>query len=165
MICVKCYYKLIVSPQRAKDVSLYVSCEEKEHCQRVNLLWQPWNEDVSLEDCWSCSSFCEQEKAGGPKKRKDYTKQTSSTAQATLPVAPGSDSLSSTEQTSTDHDVNEATPMPDIPEELCTPTKRTRTDTSRRHSSALKGMPTCSTTTLTSPSATAIICQNILHRQ
>ena len=45
LICVKCYYKLIVAPKRAKDVSLYISCEEKEHCQRVNQLWQPWNED------------------------------------------------------------------------------------------------------------------------
>ena len=63
------------------------------------------------------------------------------------------DSLSSTEQTSTDHDINKATPMPDIPEEFCTPTKRTRTDTSRRHSPTLKGMPTYSTTRQTSPSA------------
>ena len=153
LICVQCHDKLINAPKRAKDVSLYISCEEKEHCQRVSQLWQPWNVDVSLEDCRSCSSFCEQKKAGRPKKRKDYTKHTSSLAPATLPVAAGSDSLFSTEQTSTDHNVNKATPMPDIPEEFCTPTKRTRTDTSRRHCPALKGMPTCSTTTRTSPSA------------
>ena len=91
-------------------------------------------------------------KSGKAKNWKGYAKQTSCLAPATLPVAAGSDSLSSTEQTSTDHDVNRATPRPDISEELCTLTKRTRTDTGRWHSPVLKGMPTCSTTTQTLPS-------------
>lgn len=46
MVCVKCYYKMINAPKRAKDVSQYISSDEKGYCQHVNQLWKPWTADV-----------------------------------------------------------------------------------------------------------------------